>query len=127
MAHRSDTEPVVRGPLRVLKYWLALSWGCFTACRKCFNVASYRQTDSEYPRHGTVFQLASLVALHFRLRSIYLVLNTAISVFLHMYVTTYIVRQTLKLKFEIKHSVANFSHVWKSVCSTASSDRDTVI
>jgi hypothetical protein len=103
--------------------------GYFTACRKCFNVASYRQADidSEYPRHGTVFQKASLVAIHFRLRSVYLVLNTAISVFLHMYVTTYIVRQTLKLKFEIKHSVANFSNVWTFVCRTASPDRDTII
>jgi len=57
----------------------------------------------------------------------YLVLNTAISVFLHMSVTTYIVRQTLKLKFGIKHYVANFSGVWRSVCRTASSDRDIVI
>jgi hypothetical protein len=27
--------------------------------------------DSEYPRHGTVFQLASLVAVQFRLSSIF--------------------------------------------------------
>jgi hypothetical protein len=92
-------------PLQLFKYQLTLSWGYFTA-------GCVMQTDSEYPRHGTVFQMASLIALHICLRSICGVEHCHFSFHTklcdHVY-CTYNVRQTVKLKFEIKHSVANVS------------------